>query len=259
VSIIVNQLSREDYERYPVWANYEEPGDFESILTWGEKGAQIVREIQAAGYSDAYYYPVLQLDDAWQGARGVTVRATIVAADGTELPGCVSAATSHYLGVFAGDEEFSFNIHWEDSANERLLQLRRATGRTLSPFFPLRYKTEFRISYGERVEGFFGYGDQVSQYLLREHNIDLRGHDTVRVVSLRWADREFDGDESIRRPPQVGDVATVMRCYDPAEHAAPIAVKCIDWNRLRIDWPLDYTYWFAEFAPEELELVSRDE
>jgi len=47
--------------------------------------------------------------------------------------------------------------------------------------------------------------------------VHLRQYDIVRVVKLIQADRPYDGTESVRRPPKVGDVATICHEYDPKD------------------------------------------
>lgn len=255
MSLIVKNVSQQDFQRHPVWAEIEEPGDFEFIEAWGEMGAQIVREIQASGYSECYF-PVLQLDDNWDGFRIVNIRATITAADGTEFPGYVTGTNPHALCLFpeSGESGYvGFNIHSRDWAEETLLELREVTQKPLSPLFPLRYETGLRDTRGERIQGFFGYGSQISQYLAQEHGFDLQQDDTVRVTSLRLTDREEYEAKSNLRAPKVGDIGHVLRCYDPRQHAAPFVVACVDKPPGEF-WE---TAWHATFAADELELVDR--
>ena len=77
----------------------------------------------------------------------------------------------------------------------------------------------------------------------------LREYDVVRVTRLLTRDRRFDGTESIRRAPKVGDVATICHEYDPHDTTAVVAVEMVDENGL--------TVWLADFERAELELVQR--
>ena len=79
--------------------------------------------------------------------------------------------------------------------------------------------------------------------------IRLREFDVVRLVKLVPADRPFDGAERVRRPPQIGDVATICHEYDPQNSTAVVAVEMIDKD--------GFTVWVADFERTELELVSR--
>lgn len=252
MSIIVKQLSREQFDAHPIWAKYDAPDDIETIATWGEKGAQIAREIEATGFSDDHYFPVLQLNDGWDGFRCVTIRASITTADGTILPGCVCDTHAHFLRIFAADEDFGFKIHWPDDGHQALLRLRQTISHAISPFFPLHYETGFRTSSGERIAGYFGYGDQARDLLKEKHGVDFQAGDMVRVVALRLDDREMYDSETTGGSPAVGDVGRLVRCYDPSLHSAPFVVACM--HR-----PKDFyeTMWHAAFAADELELVSR--
>ena len=79
----------------------------------------------------------------------------------------------------------------------------------------------------------------------------LREYDVVRVIQLSDSERTYDGTKSVRRPPKIGDVATICHEYDPGNPAAMVAVEMVaeDGN----------TVWLADFAHDELELVSRGE
>jgi hypothetical protein len=79
--------------------------------------------------------------------------------------------------------------------------------------------------------------------------VERRVHDrveyaVVRVIRLLQPYRSFQGTESISRPPQVGDVGTIVFAYD----LTSFAVECVDGNGM--------TIWLADFFSEELELVQ---
>jgi len=77
----------------------------------------------------------------------------------------------------------------------------------------------------------------------------LREYDVVRVVKLIDLARKFAGTEGVRRPPRIGDVATVCHEYDPEDPAAPVAVEMVDHE--------GRTLWLADFHRNELELLER--
>ncbi len=76
----------------------------------------------------------------------------------------------------------------------------------------------------------------------------LKEYDAVRVVRLLTANRPFDGTVGVRRPPEVGDLATIVHEYDPEDPRAPLAVEKVD--------PSGYTIWLADFERDELEPVD---
>lgn len=76
----------------------------------------------------------------------------------------------------------------------------------------------------------------------------LKEYDAVRVVRLLTANRPYDGTVGVRRPPEVGDLATIVHEYDPEDPRAPLAVEKVD--------PNSYTIWLADFERDELELVD---
>ena len=80
-------------------------------------------------------------------------------------------------------------------------------------------------------------------------SVPLRQCDIVRVVRLNSPTRKFDGTEGVKRAPKVGDEAIICHQYDPTDATATVAVEMVDKGGM--------TVWLADFAPEELELVSR--
>ena len=77
---------------------------------------------------------------------------------------------------------------------------------------------------------------------------EIREYDVVRVVSLRIANRPFDGAAGFMRPPRIGDIGTVVHEYKPEDLTAPVIVEDVDEDGM--------TIWLADFARDELELVS---
>jgi len=77
----------------------------------------------------------------------------------------------------------------------------------------------------------------------------LREYDIVRVVDLLEDNRPFDGTDGVRRPPRIGDVATICHEYDPKDPKAVVAVEMVDRD--------GHTVWLADFERAELELVRR--
>jgi hypothetical protein len=78
-------------------------------------------------------------------------------------------------------------------------------------------------------------------------HLALQEFDVVRVVRLNRNDRPYDGTPSVRRPPRIGDIGTVVHAYDRENSAAPVIVEAVTTN--------GYTLWLADFFPHELELV----
>lgn len=77
----------------------------------------------------------------------------------------------------------------------------------------------------------------------------LREYDVVRVSHLLRPERAYDGTESVRRPPAIGDIGTICHESVPSDQTAPVTVEMVDQNGM--------TVWLADFAREELELVER--
>ncbi|HEX9724892.1 MAG TPA: hypothetical protein VGC53_11490, partial [Vicinamibacteria bacterium] len=78
--------------------------------------------------------------------------------------------------------------------------------------------------------------------------VALKLYDAVRIVRLLKANRYHDGTVGVRRPPQVGDLGTIVHEYDREDPRAPLMVEKSD--------PDGHTVWLADFEPDELELVE---
>lgn len=76
----------------------------------------------------------------------------------------------------------------------------------------------------------------------------IQEYDVVRVATLKKRGRSFDGSDGVKRPPDIGDVATVCHEYDPNNLSAKIAVEKVTDDGL--------TVWLADFDRDELELVT---
>ena len=77
----------------------------------------------------------------------------------------------------------------------------------------------------------------------------LREYDVVRVARLNSPTRKFDGTDSVKRAPRIGDEAMICHQYDPNDPRAAVAVEMVDNDGL--------TVWLADFFPDELEFVTR--
>jgi hypothetical protein len=76
----------------------------------------------------------------------------------------------------------------------------------------------------------------------------LREFDVVRVARLERVGRQFRGTDTVMRPPQVGDMGTIVG--EPGAHdAGAVTVEMVDGDGM--------TVWLADFARHELEFVHR--
>jgi hypothetical protein len=71
-------------------------------------------------------------------------------------------------------------------------------------------------------------------------------YNVVRVTKLIQPDRYYDGTESVKRAPRVGDKGTIV--FIPPETNSWCIVECVNHDGL--------TIWQADFSGEELELVE---
>jgi hypothetical protein len=66
----------------------------------------------------------------------------------------------------------------------------------------------------------------------------------ARVVRLLKPDRHFSGSENVSRPPQIGDVGTIVHVYDSLK-------ACI----VEMSDEKGMTIWLTDFIAEELEVL----
>lgn len=79
----------------------------------------------------------------------------------------------------------------------------------------------------------------------------IKEYDVVRVVRLARADRTYEGTSDARRPPRIGDLATVVQVSPLADGSVTLTLECVGED--------GSTLWLADFSPEEIELVERPE
>jgi hypothetical protein len=75
-------------------------------------------------------------------------------------------------------------------------------------------------------------------------NMPLSELDVVRVNQLLATTRTFDGTRGVVREPRIGDVGTIVHVLG----GGTFIVEAVDSD--------GFTLWLADFAAEELELVS---
>ena len=73
--------------------------------------------------------------------------------------------------------------------------------------------------------------------------------DVVRVVALHQKSRDYQGTESVARPPRVGDVGTVVHAYPPTSVERRFEVEAVDKD--------GRTLWVAAFEATELKLEAK--
>ncbi|SPE34411.1 conserved hypothetical protein [Candidatus Sulfopaludibacter sp. SbA6] len=145
-------LTREDFERHPVWigchtADYDEP--------WYEDT------------DEETFRPWTGDLPATPSEGMLLVRATFELRDGSPHPGFITPA--HDPGdlgtqqpqLFAGDRRFAFWGGMPGVPAEARQALYAALGRAPHDVFPLRFSVDPRVATGEvsgRVDGFYRYG-----------------------------------------------------------------------------------------------------
>lgn len=149
-------LTSHHFEEHPAWADYSEPDDIETIVSWGIEKAEIVKQLEMVNYSDEYVFPVLHTDPL-PNFRFLYLRAEFTSAEGTRFTGYVLGQHPYCVGLFFGNEVFTFNSGLLDMARESLTRLRKTLRHPLAPFFPIHYSTPFQRHDGKKLEGEFYY------------------------------------------------------------------------------------------------------
>lgn len=76
--------------------------------------------------------------------------------------------------------------------------------------------------------------------LLPPHEI----HDIVEIARMNKTDRRFNGTESVKRPPAIGDRGTIVDIHENQDGSQFYTVESVDDK--------GNTIWFADFAFNEL-------
>ena len=72
----------------------------------------------------------------------------------------------------------------------------------------------------------------------------MKENDCVKIVKLLRKNRHFDGTETVKQPPQIGDVGVIVH---------------LNGNFCIVENVADngYTVWLADFLIEELEIYEQ--
>lgn len=84
-----------------------------------------------------------------------------------------------------------------------------------------------------------------SRYLLQQRIEEL---DVVRLVKLQTNNRDYPGTAGVKRPPEVGDIGTVIEVFQTTDEVVFI-VEALDLD--------GYTIWMSDFHVSELKLISK--
>jgi hypothetical protein len=76
----------------------------------------------------------------------------------------------------------------------------------------------------------------------------IRPFDVVQIVRLGTETRPFGGTEGVARAPAIGDVATIVAEWNPADPEAPVTAEMVDDDGM--------TIWLADFYRDELALAD---
>lgn len=148
---MIEQLTRADVERHPVWSHYEESCDRSRVLSWGVSAAALDAEMERFQYCGTRtLYPVLEYDPL-PDIDHLIVAAEFVTAAGTTLLGYLIAPD--VFGVFVGEREFCFNRSLVGAAAITARKLSEALGEPPEALFPLRYSSGLRSGDGRAIEG----------------------------------------------------------------------------------------------------------
>lgn len=71
----------------------------------------------------------------------------------------------------------------------------------------------------------------------------MQEHDCVKIVKLLKPERPFDGTKNVKRPPQIGDLGTIVH-----KQKNFCIVEMVDSE--------GDTVWLADFLVEELEIYE---
>ena len=103
-----SEVSKELLDEYPVWAEYYEPGDVDSICAWGIARDVVVAMLEAVDWSDEFMFPVLRLSDAAR-FQFFYASAQFRTADGRVFAGYAFNEGPTSIGIFHDGEPIILN------------------------------------------------------------------------------------------------------------------------------------------------------
>ena len=106
------QITLEDLEKYPIWAGYYEPDDFELALEYGLNRETLTLAFNEAGWEDGYFFPIPKEAIKEDFMRGKIITAKFVTPADTELKGYIFDLDSNphqSVTVFHQNSRFHFS------------------------------------------------------------------------------------------------------------------------------------------------------
>lgn len=123
----MENFTPEMFESYPVWK-------------WNESRDDCV--------------PVLEVPPMQCGEAPLFVKATLIAADGTEFSGyLIGGRTFYAFGLFVADSEHVMNLSLPDMIETSLEEIRAQTAHKKLDLFPMSYRSDVRSVDGRKIEG----------------------------------------------------------------------------------------------------------
>lgn len=98
------QITAETLSRYPLWAQYHVPDDIEIIVDWGVPREVVELAFKEAGWSDSYFFPVLNPKDVGR-FYFYYAAASFMKPQGAEIHGAVSDHTPTSVWIFRGSNK----------------------------------------------------------------------------------------------------------------------------------------------------------
>lgn len=124
--IKLDQLNQDSFAKFSTWAQYYEPDDIETLKKLGFDKSEVSRALEAAGYSDDYWFPIP--NETSIGSFQFEYRKAIFrTSDGINLNGYV-VNSGHAIGLFGAKKEWILNINLLKTLEEEIDDLKLDLG-----------------------------------------------------------------------------------------------------------------------------------
>lgn len=150
---IVRDLTRTNFDEYPVWSEYYDYDELEEIRSWGVNENKINQLLSISEEGNEHpYYSVPNFDILPDRMR-LFIKVVFTTPYGRKLDGFIINPSPIVIGIFCNHKAMCFNQNLQECWNLSEINVKKFYRIEKESIFPLKYSTNFLDSQKNKIEG----------------------------------------------------------------------------------------------------------